>query len=74
VSRDLHRNINASWGLILVPNLLCIAGAFFAGFGVMHSMIFNQIGGMLALGNGLLPLRKVARIREAKERRSLVVA
>jgi Cu2+-exporting ATPase len=74
VSRDLHRNISNSWGLILVPNLLCIAGAFLAGFGVMHSMIFNQIGGMLALGNGLLPLRKAAQLREAKERRLLLPA
>jgi heavy metal translocating P-type ATPase len=69
VSRDLHRNIKTSWGLIVVPNLICIAGAFFAGFGVMHSMVFNQIGGMLALGNGLLPLRRAAKLRAAKERR-----
>jgi hypothetical protein len=66
VSRELHRNINNSWGLSLVPNLICIAGAFVAGFGVMHSMVFNQIGGMLALGNGLLPLRKAAAVRAAK--------
>jgi heavy metal translocating P-type ATPase len=70
VSRQLHRNINTSWALILVPNLICIAGAFVAGFGVMHSMVFNQIGGMLALGNGLLPLRKAAAVRAAKEHRS----
>jgi heavy metal translocating P-type ATPase len=69
VSRDLHRNIRTSWGLILVPNLLCVAGAFVAGFGVMHSMVFNQIGGMLAVGNGLRPLRKAAKLRAAKERR-----
>jgi heavy metal translocating P-type ATPase len=69
VSEDLRRNIRTSWGLIVVPNIICIAGAFFAGFGVMHSMIFNQIGGMLAVGNGLLPLRKAARLRTAKERR-----
>jgi hypothetical protein len=73
VSSDLHRNINTSWGLILVPNLLCIAGAFFAGFGVMHSMVFNQIGGMLAVGNGLLPLRKAAQLRSEKESRLLTV-
>lgn len=74
VSRDLHRNISTSWGLILVPNLICIAGAFVAGFGVMHSMIFNQIGGMLAVGNGLLPLRKAAAVRAAKDRRALALA
>jgi heavy metal translocating P-type ATPase len=69
VSRALHRNINTSWALILVPNLICIAGAFVAGFGVMHSMVFNQIGGMLALGNGLRPLRRAAALKAAKESR-----
>jgi Cu2+-exporting ATPase len=67
VSRDLQRNISTSWALIVVPNLICIAGAFFAGFGVLHSMVFNQIGGMMALGNGLLPLRKAAKLRAAQE-------
>jgi heavy metal translocating P-type ATPase len=68
ISRDLRRNIRRSWGLILVPNLICIGGAFFGGFGVMHSMVFNQIGGLLAVGNGLLPLRKVAEAREEKDK------
>jgi Cu2+-exporting ATPase len=68
ISRDLQRNINRSWGLILGPNLICIGGAFFGGFGVMHSMVFNQIGGLLALGNGLLPLRKVAEARAEQDK------
>jgi len=71
VSSDLNRNISTSWALILIPNLVCIAGAFVAGFGVMHSMVFNQIGGVLALGNGLLPLRKAAAVRAEKDRRAL---
>ncbi len=71
ISRDLHRVVNRCWLLIIVPNLVCIAGAFVAGFGVAHSMVFNQIGGMLAVANGLSPLRKVARVRAAKERRAL---
>jgi heavy metal translocating P-type ATPase len=69
VSRQLHRNINTSWALIVIPNLLCIGGAFFAGFGVMHSMVFNQIGGMLAVANGLLPLRQASRLKASKEQR-----
>ena len=74
VSRELHRNINTSWGLILIPNLICIGGAFVAGFGVMHSMVFNQIGGILALCNGLLPLRKAAAVRAAKDHGPRVLA
>jgi cation transport ATPase len=72
VSRELHRNIDTSWVMILVPNIICIAGAFVAGFGVIHSMLFNQIGGMLAVGNGLRPLRKAAAVRAAKEHRALL--
>ncbi|MCG5237223.1 heavy metal translocating P-type ATPase [Xanthobacter oligotrophicus] len=70
VSEELQSNIDRSWGLILVPNIICIGGAFFGGFGVMHSMVFNQIGGLLALGNGLLPLRKVAKVRAEKDLRA----
>jgi len=73
ISRDLQKNINWSWGLIVVPNMICIGGAFFLGFGVMHSMVFNQLGGLLALGNGLLPLRKVAAIQAEKDRLAIAV-
>ena len=65
-SRDLGKNLKVSWGFIIVPNVICVAGAFFGVFGVMHSMVFNQVGGMLALGNGLTPLRKVRRLRKTK--------
>jgi heavy metal translocating P-type ATPase len=68
ISRDLQRNINRSWSIILASNLICIGGAFFGGFGVMHSMIFNQVGGLLAVGNGLLPLRRVAAEQAEKAR------
>jgi hypothetical protein len=68
ISQSLQRNIDRSWGLIIVPNAICIGGAFFAGFGVMHSMVFNQIGAVVALANGLLPLRKVAEAQAEKER------
>lgn len=66
VSRDLGKNLKVSWGFIIVPNVICVAGAFLGVFGVMHSMVFNQVGGMLALGNGLTPLRKVRKLRKAK--------
>lgn len=68
ISQQLHSNINRSWGLIIVPNVICIAGAFLGAFGVMHSMIFNQFGGLFAVANGLLPLRQAKRLRAEKER------
>jgi heavy metal translocating P-type ATPase len=68
ISQNLHRNVDRSWGLIIVPNIICVSGAFLAGFGVMHSMVFNQIGAVFALINGLLPLRKVAEAQAENDR------
>ncbi|MEZ0296046.1 MAG: heavy metal translocating P-type ATPase [Candidatus Methylacidiphilales bacterium] len=70
ISHSLQRNVDRSWNIIIVPNAICIAGAFFAGFGVMHSMVFNQIGSIFALANGLLPLRRVAEAQAEMERQA----
>jgi Cu2+-exporting ATPase len=67
VARDLERNVRRSWQMILWPNGFCAAGAFFLGFGIMHSMIFNNVSALFALGNGLLPLRKVAALQAERE-------
>jgi Cu2+-exporting ATPase len=67
ISSDLQGNIDRSWRMIVGANLVCVAGALFGGFGVMHSMVFNQIGGLLAVGNGLLPLRKAAQLQREKD-------
>ncbi|MGH8479509.1 MAG: heavy metal translocating P-type ATPase [Gammaproteobacteria bacterium] len=57
ISRELERNINTSWMIIVAPNVLCIAGAFFLGFGVMASVVANNVAAIAALANGLRPLR-----------------
>lgn len=67
ISRDLEKNIRRSWQMILWPNGFCAAGAFFLGFGIMHSMIFNNVSALFALGNGLLPLRKAAELQAQRE-------
>jgi Cu2+-exporting ATPase len=60
IARDLDRNVRRSWRLILAPNGLCIAGAFTMGFGVMTSVLTNNVAALGALANGMLPLRKIA--------------
>ncbi|PIB92764.1 heavy metal translocating P-type ATPase [Caulobacter sp. FWC2] len=55
ISRELDKNVNLSWQIILVPNLLCIGGAFFLGFGVMASVLANNVAAIAALANGLRP-------------------
>jgi Cu2+-exporting ATPase len=67
IARDLERNVRRSWHMILWPNAACIAGAFFLGFGIAHSMLFNSVSALFALGNGLLPLRKVAELQAERD-------
>ena len=66
-SVGLETNVRRSWNLILVPNSICIAGVFLFGFNIWHSVVFNNASALMALANGLRPLRQVARAREARE-------
>ncbi len=68
VATELQGNIKRSWRMIVGANAICIAGALFGNFGVMHSMVFNQIGGLAAVANGLLPLRRASKLQAEKER------
>ena len=58
ISRDLDRNVRRSWRLILAPNIACIAGVFTMGFGIMASVVTNNVAALAALGNGMLPVAK----------------
>jgi heavy metal translocating P-type ATPase len=72
ISKELDRNVKRSWQLILAPNILCIVGVFTLGFGIMASVITNNVAAMAALGNGLLPLRQIAQVEaERRHKREL---
>jgi len=70
IARDLDHNVKRSWSMILAPNIACIVGVFTMGFGIMASVVTNNVAALAALGNGVLPLRKVAQI-EAERRQRL---
>ncbi|MSR60759.1 MAG: heavy metal translocating P-type ATPase [Planctomycetaceae bacterium] len=63
IARALDKNVSRSWTLILIPNVLCIAGAFTMGFGVMASVVTNNVAALGALANGMLPLRRIAQVQ-----------
>jgi Cu2+-exporting ATPase len=73
ISRELARNVQRSWYLILLPNALGVAGAFFLGFGVSHSLITNNVSILAAVANGMLPMRKVRRLQFEKERQQALL-
>jgi P-type E1-E2 ATPase len=68
VARDLDRNVNRSWSMIVAPNVTNMIGVFTMGFGVMTSVFTNNVSALVALGNGLLPLRKIARAESDRRR------
>jgi heavy metal translocating P-type ATPase len=70
IARDLERNVQTSWTLILAPNILCIIGAFTLGFGIPVSVLTNNVAALGALANGVRPMRKVAAL-EATRRRAM---
>jgi heavy metal translocating P-type ATPase len=72
ISRELDRNVKRSWNLILAPNIACIVGVFTMGFGIMASVVTNNVAALAALGNGMLPLRQIAQIEaERRHKREL---
>ena len=70
IARELDHNVKRSWLMILAPNIACIVGVFTMGFGIMTSVVTNNVAALAALANGVLPLRKVAQI-EAERRHRL---
>lgn len=66
-SLALEHNVQRSWNLILLPNGFCIAGVFLFGFNIWHSVVFNNASAILALLNGLLPLRKAAKLHAERQ-------
>jgi Cu2+-exporting ATPase len=69
IARDLDRNVKRSWSMILAPNIACIVGVFTLGFGIMASVVTNNVAALAALANGMLPLRKVAQIEAERRHR-----
>jgi heavy metal translocating P-type ATPase len=74
IARDLDRNVSRSWSMILAPNLMNVFGVFTMGFGIMTSVITNNVSALAALANGLLPLRKIARAERPGDRERASVA
>jgi Cu2+-exporting ATPase len=67
IARSLDRNVNRSWTMILIPNALCILGAFTMGFGVMASVVTNNVAALGALANGMMPLRRIKKVLADEE-------
>jgi len=66
IATDLDRNVRRSWRMLVVPNAVCVAGVFTLGWGVMASVVLNNISALAALANGLIPMQKAIATERAR--------
>ncbi len=69
IARNLRGNARRSLAMVLAPNVACVAGAFTMGFGLMASVVANNIAALAALVDGALPLREVAQLEAERRHR-----
>ena len=70
IACDLDRNVRRSWQMLVVPNAVCVAGVFALGWGVMASVVLNNLSALAALANGLVPMRKAMALEQARGART----
>ena len=70
IAKAMDRNVRNSWVMIVIPNVVCVAGVFLFGFGIGTSVLTNNVAALGALANGVWPMRKVAHL-EAERRHKL---
>ena len=56
LGRGFDRNMKINFAAIILPSLLGIGGAFFLNFGLIHSILINQVGFVVGVGNAMTPL------------------
>jgi len=55
--------------MIVVPNVVCVAGVFLFGFGIGTSVVTNNVSALAALANGLWPMKRVAQIEMERRKK-----
>ena len=71
LAQAMERNVRNSWKMIIVPNVVCVAGVFTMGFGIGigASVVTNNVAALGALANGVWPMRKVAQLEAGRRQR-----
>ena len=59
---DFTENMKVNFAAIVVPSVLGIGGAFLLHFGLIQSIILNQLGFAAGVGNAMLPFVRQQRL------------
>ena len=58
IAEEFDKNLNTSLITTIIPGLVCMSGAFLLHFGLMASVLLNQVGFTIGLANSVWPLIK----------------
>ncbi len=58
LARDFRTNTNITFAMVLVPSIIGIGGAFFLGYGLLHTTLLNLAGLFGGIANSMVPLIK----------------
>ncbi|MEM7539060.1 MAG: heavy metal translocating P-type ATPase [Chloroflexota bacterium] len=62
---EFEQHMQKSLLTTIVPQVLCVSGAFFLNFGIVAAMVFNQIGLYTGIANAMSPLFTANRVQIA---------
>jgi heavy metal translocating P-type ATPase len=58
IAKEFDKNLETSLIITIAPGLMCISGAFLLHFGIMASVLLNQVGLIIGTANSVWPLIK----------------
>jgi Cu2+-exporting ATPase len=67
IAQNFERNMKVNLMATIVPGLTTIGGVFFLHFGIIHSILLNNIGVAVGASNAMWPLFKHQRNKQSNE-------
>ncbi len=56
LAKSFNKNMNITFGILLLPSLIGLTGAFLFGFDIVNTVFINMTGLALGLGNAVRPV------------------
>lgn len=65
MAKSYHLNLRASYWMSAIPGVLTISGVFFLHFGILHSILLNNLGLTIGVANSFAYRRTAEKVRRA---------
>lgn len=58
LAQEFRANTNITFAMVLIPSIIGVGGAFFLGYGMLHTTLLNLAGLFVGIANSMVPLIK----------------